>query len=266
MPNSTTIDERYTPERTDEVVVICRKCKQTKPIIEFAKDTGTKSGYRRLCLECTRAENKRRYDGGDPIKRREAMRRWQDKNRDYVNAYARKRRNPDEPFVPKGRPARFLSYQESLQASNQYYHTNGTRIRPYRNQRNQRPDVKAKRAALEMRRVKTNLHHRIKRSLARRIRCALKDGCKSARTIDLVGCDITFFQKWIEHQFWNGMSWGNYSLKGWHIDHIRPCASFDLTNPEEQRKCFHWTNLQPLWSTHNASKRHTIIPTLDYQI
>ena len=39
-----------------------------------------------------------------------------------------------------------------------------------------------------------------------------------------------------------------------HYDHMRPCASFDLTDPEQQKQCFHYTNLQPLWAKDNPSK------------
>ena len=48
------------------------------------------------------------------------------------------------------------------------------------------------------------------------------------------------------------MSWDNYG--DWHVDHIRPCASFDLTNEDEQRICFHYKNLQPLWGPDNLEK------------
>jgi hypothetical protein len=55
------------------------------------------------------------------------------------------------------------------------------------------------------------------------------------------------------------MSWENYGLYGWHIDHILPCSSFDLLKPEEQRKCFHWSNMQPLWARDNLRKSAKII-------
>lgn len=51
------------------------------------------------------------------------------------------------------------------------------------------------------------------------------------------------------------ISWENYGE--WHIDHIRPCASFNLDLEEEKHKCFHYTNVQPLWGTDNMSKNDT---------
>ena len=58
----------------------------------------------------------------------------------------------------------------------------------------------------------------------------------------------------LEALFQPGMTWDNHAIDGWHIDHIRPCTSFDLTDPEQQRQCFHYTNLQPLWAFDNISK------------
>ena len=52
------------------------------------------------------------------------------------------------------------------------------------------------------------------------------------------------------------MSWDNWSIKGWHIDHIRPCSSFDLSDPTQQKECFHYTNLQPLWASENLKKNN----------
>jgi len=80
----------------------------------------------------------------------------------------------------------------------------------------------------------------------------------SLSTQALIGCSRSFLLRHLENQFKHGMNWDNYGRKNgircWELDHIRPCASFDLSKPEEQRKCFHYTNLQPLWAKENKVK------------
>jgi hypothetical protein len=80
-------------------------------------------------------------------------------------------------------------------------------------------------------------------------------GCnyKSLSTMLLIGCEIDYLMYYLQSKFTKGMSWDNYG--DWHIDHIKPCASFDLSKSEEQRLCFHYTNLQPLWAKDNLRKR-----------
>lgn len=77
-------------------------------------------------------------------------------------------------------------------------------------------------------------------------------GGKSGSTEALIGCTMAEFIMHLESKFCDGMNWENRNL--WHIDHIVPCAAFDLTNPEEQKKCFHYSNLQPLWARDNLVK------------
>jgi len=88
--------------------------------------------------------------------------------------------------------------------------------------------------------------------LRSRINKSLKRNSKSRHTLDLIGCSINFLKKHLQSKFKSGMSWSNYGK--WHVDHIRPCASFDLSKELEQRKCFHYTNLQPLWALENLRK------------
>ena len=75
---------------------------------------------------------------------------------------------------------------------------------------------------------------------------------KSTNTMELLGCQVPFLMEYLEDKFKEGMSWENYG--DWHIDHIKPCALFNLVNKEEQKQCFHYTNLQPLWATENLKK------------
>ena len=58
----------------------------------------------------------------------------------------------------------------------------------------------------------------------------------------------------IESQFKPGMTWDNWSRTGWHLDHIKPLVTFDLTDPEQFRVACHYLNLQPLWAKENLSK------------
>jgi hypothetical protein len=97
---------------------------------------------------------------------------------------------------------------------------------------------------------------RLKDSLAKRIWHALRGEAKSARTVELLGCPVCWLEIHLESLFKPGMTWENYGPV-WHVDHVRPCASFDLSNPEQQRTSFHWTNLQPLFAVENLEKGHS---------
>lgn len=90
--------------------------------------------------------------------------------------------------------------------------------------------------------------------LRARMRSAIRANMakKSYNTIKLLGCSFIEFRKYIESKWSEGMSWDN--RREWHIDHIAPCASFDLTNPDHQKTCFHYTNMQPLWRLDNLKK------------
>jgi len=94
--------------------------------------------------------------------------------------------------------------------------------------------------------------------LGRNLRCRLyhalinQKADKHYRTKQLTGCELPVLREYIESKFTKGMTWENYG--DWHIDHIRPCCSFNLKDKEEQKKCFHYTNLQPLWAKDNLSK------------
>jgi hypothetical protein len=105
----------------------------------------------------------------------------------------------------------------------------------------------------------TDVQFKISKNIRDRMRAAMDGRSKSKNTIDLLGCSIEEVKIYLENQFTEGMTWNNYGKTGWHIDHILPCASFDLTDPEQQKKCFHYTNLQPLWAKDNYSKRDRIL-------
>lgn len=123
-------------------------------------------------------------------------------------------------------------------------------------------------------RSKINTYHRNRRkkdekcrilhSLRARLNQATK-GRLSNSTKELIGCSLEQLKIHLENQFTEGMNWKNYGRSGWHMDHIKPCTSFDLTDPKQQKECFHYSNLQPLWAKENISKGNKIptYPILD---
>ena len=117
------------------------------------------------------------------------------------------------------------------------------------------PEIKAKYNKNRRLKFQNSPQFKIRVCFANRIRDAIKlnKAKKSKSSIALLGCSIDTYKDFLELRFSKGMSWDNYG-KVWEIDHIRPCASFDLTDPKQQIECFNYRNTQPLFSNQNRSK------------
>lgn len=124
--------------------------------------------------------------------------------------------------------------------------------RARKRERRRLPHVRARQSARHSKRLREDINYRLKVRLRIKVHQALRGRLKSARTFELVGCSLPHLKKYLGQKFTEGMSWANYGE--WHIDHIRPCASFDLSRPSQQRACFHYSNLQPLWGSDNLAK------------
>jgi hypothetical protein len=123
----------------------------------------------------------------------------------------------------------------------EYYYRNRDRIRSYENNR-----------------IKNNLSIRISNQVRKRLGSAIKSGRKKGSAVRDLGCSMEFFISYIENLFQPGMSWDNYGKKGWHLDHIIPLASFDLTDEDQFKKAVHYTNIQPLWELDNLIKSYKV--------
>lgn len=102
-----------------------------------------------------------------------------------------------------------------------------------------------------------DVDYRLLCNLRSRLHHALKGANKSQRTMKLVGCTIPFLKSWLENKFMVGMSWDNYGSV-WVVDHVMPCASYDLRVKSEQEECFHYFNLQPLFVKDNLLKGDSV--------
>ena len=93
--------------------------------------------------------------------------------------------------------------------------------------------------------------------MSSRIRNFVKSTAKYNGTINILGCTLNFFKSWIELNFDKNMSWDNYG-KYWDLDHIKPCASYNLNNSLELYECFNWSNYRPYEHIANIKKSNKI--------
>ena len=189
-----------------------------------------------------------------------AHKRWHEKNEER-RAYEAKRYQRDKAII-------FARHRD-------YARRNREKIRAWQCSYRKSPRGRALRAASDRRCVKRataykNAWARIRRrtdrsyaigvnlrarvGLALRTYPATQSASVTAWIRDLLGCTISELITYLQSKFLPGMSWENYGRKGWHIDHIRPLSSFDLTDVEQRRIAFHHTNLQPLWASDNWRK------------
>ena len=220
---------------------VCTKCNEEKEFGEFYKDKTHADGLKSYCKKCKSEtarirynENKKEYS--------EKSKQYYEKNKAVIIERARKHYENNT--------------EQKKSYGKEYYKKNTDRVAERNKEWLNKNREKYRERNKEWQRNKrsSDIHFIIRGRLANRIREAVKNnaGGKAYSTMQLIGCTISDLKIFFEAEFEHGMTWDN--MGEWHIDHIRPCASFDLEDPEEQKKCFHWTNLQPLWALDNLRK------------
>lgn len=207
---------------------ICTKCLKNKMLHEFHKSTGRGDGYRPQCKDCVNLSQKI----------------WRKNN---IESFKLRRKKYYQKNINKMRDEKRKYYRNNIEKKKTYdilyRKKNKDKIKQYKRDWEQLH--------------KNDPIVKIKRNLRRRIHHLL-NGRKSMHTFELIGCTAEEFKAYIESKFLSGMSWDNYGINGWHIDHIIPCYKFDLTNIEEQKRCFHYSNQRPLWAKDNLSRSRNI--------
>ena len=169
--------------------------------------------------------------------------------RSDCNDCVREHRHADKDHKAEYDKERYLAHKEEKdRKAIAYYHANKEKKLAY--DRRNRSKVYAGRRE----RYRIDLNYKLTCNLRSRLYGALRRNTKSASTLVLLGCSVEELKAHIEAQFTEGMSWERVMTGEIHIDHIRPCASFDLSASEQQRQCFHYSNLQPLWAEDNFKK------------
>lgn len=201
----------------------CNSCKVDKPLEDFhIKNVIKKDGRTARCIECTNRAARDKYLE-DPKKFNDKNKQWYRDNIEYN----------------KNRRIKYaIDNKDKIRNSNTMWRTNN---RDYiREKRNLRRRV--------------DPQHLMAIRLGNRLRMAIKKGYKNGIAIRELGCSIQDFKIYIESLFLPGMSWGNWSAKGWHLDHIKPLSLFNLLDEQERMEACHFTNIQPLWAIDNIRK------------
>jgi hypothetical protein len=228
----------------------CPKCEKTKSPEEFNRCSNCKDGRQSRCREC---ESQYRIDNAELIK---ARGRKHVKNREVGNVYINvwREKNPE-----RARESRKEYEKENLDKilaqKREYYARTKDERRAYQQEWNRQNAEKMKKYRREYMKEyrKTNPNYAIRHRTSNRIRDALITG-KQLHTEEYIGCTIEELKTHLQSCFTDGMTWERFLAGDIHIDHIKPCCSFDLTDPEQQKICFHWTNLCPLWKEDNQRK------------
>lgn len=230
----------------------CRACNTEKPFTEFHKNAKAKDGLVAICKVCNCAKtaawvaaNKERhaanckaYAAANPEKSVAKAKEWVEKNRERSREIkaAWKKRNPD------------TVRRHAREAARRDPEKQAARKLVYRAENRH-----VERAYLQKRRAENPLQ-KLHDSMGNRFRDVLRSNKGGKAWKLLAGYDCVALKAHLEAKFLPGMNWGNYGE--WHIDHIRPVASFDFNVDFENtvRACWALSNLQPLWAVDNMKK------------
>lgn len=219
----------------------CSKCKEVKGVECFGKDKSSKDGLYAYCRFCG-CEKAKEWYKNNTEKAKITNKEWKKNNPERVKAINKEwKKNNSEKIKAhvkewyKNNPEKVLAY------SRKWAKNNKTQINAHRTERK-----------------KTDINFKLAENLRRRLNSAIKRNQKSGSAVSDLGCTVEELKTHLESHFQSGMTWKNWTLSGWHIDHITPITAFDLTNREQFLKACHYTNLQPLWSVDNFRKGNRI--------
>lgn len=234
----------------------CTSCGSVKPISEYKKRKDTTTGLRAKCNDCVYEQrksyrknnkeeikiNKKEYyiENKKDISIKDKKYRLGNKEKIAIRGKIYHKKNKEK-IDEKNKEWRLKNKSRLSATKKLYYFENKEKISIYKRE-------------YEKNKILTDPVFKLTKNIRRRILLALEGKDKAESTLNLLGCTIPELRKYLEFQFTHGMNWGNHNFYGWHIDHVQPCASFDLSDPEQQKQCFHYSNLQPLWATDNLKK------------
>ena len=169
--------------------------------------------------------------------------RYREENKESIKVYKRKQYLLNKNNIKeKGIVYRNLNKDKLKIRRKNYRDFNRDKINQYRKER-----------------IKVDIQFKLRCNLRTRLNQLLKTNFKSGSAVKDLGCTIDELKTYLENKFQPGMTWDNWNVDGWHIDHIKPLSSFDLSDRKQMLEACHYTNLQPLWAQDNLAKSDKIL-------
>jgi hypothetical protein len=215
----------------------CRVCKNTKELGEFPRHKQMADGHLHRCKVCTR-EYHREYDRR-PERKEKAVQYYED-NRDDIKQRNLTRWNENAEALNEKRRERYANDEEYKERTLESAKASNARLRPERRKKRRETDEGWRLIQVCRTRMWNALNGR---------------AVKTAKTTELLGCTGDELKEYLETTKREGVDYSGEL----HIDHIIPCSSFDFTDPEQQRRCFHYTNLQILTAEENLKKSDRLL-------
>ncbi len=237
----------------------CTKCKETKDSCEFGKQKTVKTGLKSWCKSC---EKKYRLDNKKHVAAKEKQRQEAIKANYELNLakseakqYKECTKCKEDKKVSEFHKAKSTTtgLMSQCKSCKKLYREANIEAEIARS-KEYRKNNKERNSKRNRDRRKTDINYKLAELLRGRFYKAIKINKKPGSAVRDLGCSLEDLKIHLEQQFQEGMNWDNWSRTGWHIDHVKPLASFDLTNREELLKACHFSNLQPLWAKNNLSK------------
>jgi hypothetical protein len=190
----------------------CTKCSLEKPLNNFVKNKRQKDGYHYICKPCHKLYKEQNKDR---IQNRH--KEWLNNNKEYISSY--------------NKQYNINNFEKKKQSIDKWW----------KNNPNYQKEWKSKK-------YNSDIEYRIKDNLRSRFYNAITNQFKIQSIIDLLDCSVNELKHYLESLFKPEMTWDNHG-EIWEIDHIIPCSKFNLTEEKQQKECFNYTNLQPLFKT-----------------
>lgn len=238
---------------------ICKLCNNELPLSAFYLKDKRNNRYDSTCKEC-RKLGASAWHQENREQSLENKKKWHQENKEEAISKMRQRyhNNIDEEkkqrkIWRKENPDRVKAWNQKAYKKNQEKILSQKKVYAKLN--------KDKINAYKRNRYQNNFGYRMEMTNRLRLREVLKGKTKDVSSKECVGCTVDYLQAWIRFQFYDGMTTNNHG-EYWHLDHVKPCESFDLTKTDQLKECFHWSNIQPLRWDKNIKKSDKIDPRM----